>query len=70
MRTTTAIFDMDGLLIDSEPLWYEAALESLAKFKIHINHQEYYSSTGLRTKEFLEFWLGKFNIDLSHLQET
>jgi len=70
MRTTTAIFDMDGLLIDSEPLWYEAALESLAKFNIHINHQEYYSSTGLRTKEFLEYWLGKFKIDLSHLPET
>jgi sugar-phosphatase len=70
MRTTTAIFDMDGLIIDSEPLWYEAALESLAKFKIHINHQEYYSSTGLRTKEFLEYWLGKFNVDLSHITET
>jgi sugar-phosphatase len=70
MRTTTAIFDMDGLLIDSEPLWYEAALESLAKFNIQINHQEYYASTGLRTKEFLEYWLGKFNIDLSRLPET
>jgi sugar-phosphatase len=70
MRTTTAIFDMDGLIIDSEPLWYEAALESLAKFKIHINHQEYYSSTGLRTKEFLEYWLGKFNVDLCHIAET
>jgi sugar-phosphatase len=70
MRTTTAIFDMDGLIIDSEPLWYEAALESLAKFKIHINHQEYYSSTGLRTKEFLEYWLGKFTVDLSHITET
>lgn len=70
MRTTTAIFDMDGLLIDSEPLWYEAALESLAKFNIHINHQEYYSSTGLRTKEFLEYWLGKFNVDLSYIAET
>jgi sugar-phosphatase len=64
------LFDMDGTVIDSEPLWYEAALESLAKFNIHINHQEYYSSTGLRTKEFLEYWLGKFNIDLSHLPET
>jgi sugar-phosphatase len=70
MKTTTAIFDMDGLLIDSEPLWYEAALESLAKFNIYIGHSEYYTSTGLRTKEFLEHWLGKFNIDLIHLQET
>jgi sugar-phosphatase len=60
MQITTAIFDMDGLLIDSEPLWYEAALESLSKFNIHINDEEYYSSTGLRTKEFLEYWLGKF----------
>jgi sugar-phosphatase len=70
MKTTTAIFDMDGLLIDSEPLWYEAALESLAKFDIHIGPTEYYASTGLRTKEFLEYWLGKFNIDLMQLQET
>jgi sugar-phosphatase len=70
MKTTTAIFDMDGLLIDSEPLWYEAALESLAKFDIHIGPTEYYASTGLRTKEFLEYWLGKFNIDLMRLQET
>jgi len=70
MPITTAIFDMDGLLIDSEPLWYEAALESLAKFKIHINHQEYYSSTGLRTKEFLEYWLGKYKIDLSYIVDT
>ena len=70
MQITTAIFDMDGLLIDSEPLWYEAALESLSKFNIHINHQEYYSSTGLRTKEFLEYWLGKFKVDFSHIPET
>lgn len=70
MRTTTAIFDMDGLLIDSEPLWYEAALESLAKFNIHIDHEAYYSSTGLRTKEFLEHWLTAFHIDLSHIPET
>ena len=43
---------------------------SLEKFDIHIEHTEYYASTGLRTKEFLEFWLGKFNIDLKYLPET
>lgn len=70
MSITTAIFDMDGLLIDSEPLWYEAALESLEKFNIHINHDEYYSSTGLRTKEFLQYWLSKYKVDLSNILAT
>ena len=49
MKTTTAIFDMDGLLIDSEPLWYEAAQESLTKFGIIIGEEQYVETTGLRT---------------------
>lgn len=50
MKTTTAIFDMDGLLIDSEPLWYEAAQECLTKFGITIDEKQYVETTGLRTK--------------------
>jgi beta-phosphoglucomutase-like phosphatase (HAD superfamily) len=70
MNITTAIFDMDGLLIDSEPLWYEAALESLEKFDIFINHEEYYSSTGLRAKESLAYWFEKHHVDLAHIGAT
>lgn len=66
MPITTAIYDMDGLIIDSEPLWYEAALESLNPFGIHIGHEEYYQSTGLRTKEFLQYWFNRFDVDLQH----
>jgi beta-phosphoglucomutase-like phosphatase (HAD superfamily) len=70
MRITTAIFDMDGLLIDSEPLWYESALESMKRFGVHINQDEYYQTTGLRTKEFLQHWFSVFNIDHIHISET
>lgn len=70
MRITTAIFDMDGLLIDSEPLWYESALESMKRFGVHINQEEYYQTTGLRTKEFLQHWFSVFKIDHVNINET
>jgi sugar-phosphatase len=37
MPLTTAIFDMDGLIVDSEPLWYEAAIEVLNDYNIQID---------------------------------
>ena len=61
---------MDGLLIDSEPLWYEAALESMSKFGVHIDQQEYNQTTGLRTKEFLQHWFSFFKIDVGLIAET
>jgi sugar-phosphatase len=67
MKTTTAIFDMDGLLIDSEPLWYEAAQECLSKFGMIIGEEQYVETTGLRTKEFLQHWFGVFDIDHAHI---
>lgn len=70
MKTTTAIFDMDGLLIDSEPLWYEAAQECLQKFGMTIGEEQYVETTGLRTKEFLQHWFGVFDIDEAHIPKT
>jgi sugar-phosphatase len=61
---------MDGLLIDSEPLWHEAALESLAPFGIDISTEEYNQTTGLRTKEFLHHYFSKYKIPLSQLPTT
>jgi len=65
MPLTTAIFDMDGLLIDSEPLWHEAFLEALSEWNVTMSDAEYATSVGLRTREFLHHWLPHFGLELS-----
>lgn len=62
----TVIFDMDGLLIDSEPLWETAGMETLSDYGITLTRDEYYRSTGLRTREWVEFWFTHFGIDPLH----
>ena len=62
MKYNTVIFDMDGLLIDSEPLWEEAADELLNGYGFSLSKKQYSLTTGLRTKEFLEHWFKHFNI--------
>ena len=69
MKINTVIFDMDGLLIDSEPLWFEAATEIMQNFGIVLSQEEYNTSTGLRTKEFLHYWFNYFQKDLTNLAE-
>lgn len=56
-QITTVIFDMDGLLIDSEPLWKEAADEVFDELDILLTKEQYLHTTGMRTYEFLEYWL-------------
>ncbi|HWB23951.1 MAG TPA: hexitol phosphatase HxpB [Chitinophagaceae bacterium] len=72
MRLNTVIFDMDGLLINSEPLWNEAANEVFAKYNVSLTDQDYRHTTGLRTKEFIEWWMRHFNItdvDVNKLEQ-
>ncbi len=64
MQLDTVIFDMDGLLIDSEPLWDEAASAVFAVYGIKLTPQQYATTTGLRTKEFISWWFQHFKIPL------
>jgi beta-phosphoglucomutase-like phosphatase (HAD superfamily) len=50
------IFDMDGLLIDSEPLWRESARATRAKFGIHLPPDMAGQTMGLRSDEAVRFW--------------
>jgi mannitol-1-/sugar-/sorbitol-6-/2-deoxyglucose-6-phosphatase len=66
MQLNTVIFDMDGLLIDSEPLWNEAADEVFARYGIRLHREQYALTTGLRTPEFVRWWFQKFQVDETH----
>lgn len=66
----TAIFDMDGLLIDSEPLWYEAAVDVFQPIGIALTPELYVQSVGLRTKEFVQHWFRFHDIDPQKAPET
>lgn len=70
MKLKAVIFDMDGLLIDSEPLWREAGCETLAAFDHELSHEQYESSTGLRTEEWVDYWFQVFQIDPSRAGEA
>lgn len=70
MKLNTVIFDMDGLLIDSEPLWGEAADEIFDRYGFRLSKVQYATTTGMRTREFVEWWFRHFNIDHSHYMKA
>ena len=65
MKKSAVIFDIDGLLINSEPLWNKAATEIFRQYGITLNDQQYALTTGLRSKEFVAYWLHQFNVPAS-----
>jgi HAD superfamily hydrolase (TIGR01509 family) len=70
MQPTTVIFDMDGLLIDSEPCWQEAGMETLRQFNVTLSPIQYHHTTGLRTPEWLDYWFGYFDIPKDLIPEA
>lgn len=70
MRLDTVIFDMDGLLIDSEPLWYEAGSEVLVKYGKQLTKPMYEQTIGLRTKEWMEYWFRHFEIPFTTIENA
>ncbi|MDF2449313.1 MAG: haloacid dehalogenase superfamily protein subfamily variant 3 with third motif having or [Bacteroidota bacterium] len=56
------IFDMDGVIIDSEPLWRQAMIRSFCEIGIPFSDEHCRITTGLRFKEVAEYWFKKHNI--------
>lgn len=50
------IFDMDGVLIDSEPLWREAERGVFAELGLVLSDADCQQTMGLRTDELVAYW--------------
>jgi len=53
------IYDMDGVLIDSEPLWKKAEIEGFAKVGINLTNIDCEETVGLRIDHVVELWQKK-----------
>ncbi len=49
------LFDMDGLLIDSEPLWHEAEIHGFGLAGLCLTPEQCLETTGLRVDEVVQF---------------
>lgn len=50
------IFDMDGVLIESEPIWREAEIEVFKRVGINLTEDMCRQTTGFRTDETVAHW--------------
>lgn len=57
------IFDMDGVLLDSEPFWQEAEIVVFAQVGLHLTHEMCLETMGLRIDEVVAYWHGRHGWD-------
>jgi sugar-phosphatase len=53
------IFDMDGLLIDSEPLWVRAEIEVFASVGVVLSERDCARTKGLRVDDLVAYWAAR-----------
>ncbi|OOF31924.1 hexitol phosphatase HxpB [Salinivibrio proteolyticus] len=67
---SAAIFDMDGLLVDSEPFWQRAQIDVLSELGVSISLQDTRDTTGVRIDEIVKHyartqpWQGPSNTEV------
>jgi mannitol-1-/sugar-/sorbitol-6-/2-deoxyglucose-6-phosphatase len=57
------IFDMDGVIIDSEPIWRQAEKEAFKIQSIILTDDMCRSTAGLRLMQVIEHWQKRFGFD-------
>jgi sugar-phosphatase len=55
-KIEAAIYDMDGLLVNSEPIWQEAEKEVFKTVGIILSTEDCLKTTGMPTKAVFDYW--------------
>jgi len=63
------IFDMDGVIIDSEPLWRRVMIKNFVEIGIPFDEDACRITTGLRFEEVAEYWFNKHNINTIEVRD-
>jgi sugar-phosphatase len=53
------IYDLDGLVIDSEPCWMQAEMEVLGALGVPLTRERCFETTGLRLDEAVGYWAAR-----------
>lgn len=56
---TAALFDMDGLLLDSEPLWQQAEIAIFGRLGLRLTPADCAATTGLRIDAVVRYWFAR-----------
>ncbi len=59
-KMKAVIFDMDGVIIDSEPLWQRAELEIFSSLGADVSSELCEMTKYMATNEVTEFWFNKY----------
>lgn len=60
MTVRATVFDMDGLLIDSEVLWHRAEVEIFGRLGVPITSEQDRSTKGMYVDEVVAFWYAHY----------
>jgi mannitol-1-/sugar-/sorbitol-6-/2-deoxyglucose-6-phosphatase len=54
------VFDMDGLLIDTEPMWRQAEIDVFASVGLHVTEEQCLETMGVRVAQVVELWFDRY----------
>ena len=57
-RNFAVIFDMDGVLVNSENAMRDVSIKSLNRFEIYPTHDDFLEFTGMGEDKFRLYWCG------------